>query len=160
MTPPIASVSEWMRRFATLPLMHQPGARWMYNTSLEVLSVLVARAAGRPLDVFLEERVFQPLGMKDTSFGVPEAKLDRLATSYIARDPLHPDAGGFPLYPRLRRRTSGRYGWDEGLGASWCSDPARGLVGILMSQRAAFPPMAGVSRDFWKTAYRAEGCAP
>jgi CubicO group peptidase (beta-lactamase class C family) len=50
--------------------------------------------------------------------------------------------------------TAGRYGWDGGLGTSWCTDPTRELVGILMSQRAAFPPMAGVYRDFWKTAYR------
>jgi CubicO group peptidase (beta-lactamase class C family) len=235
---------EWMRRFATLPLMHQPGQKWMYNTGIEVLSVLVARAAGKPLDAFLRERIFQPLGMNDTSFSVPESKLDRLATSYIARDPFHPDAGGFDLYDPVQggqwsrapafpsgaaglvstaddflafgrmmlgrgalgatrilstasvdamttdqltaeqkalsgfappdywdahgwglglaivtapddlTGTSGRYGWDGGLGTSWCSDPTRDLVGILMTQRAAFPPMAGVYRDFWKTAYR------
>jgi len=235
---------EWIRRFATLPLMHQPGARWMYNTGIEVLSVLVSRAAGKPLDALLEERIFAPLGMKDTSFAVPESKLERLATSYIAKDPFNPDVGGFELYDPVRggqwsRRpafpsgaaglvstaddflafgrmmlgkgaldgtrilseasvermttdqltveqkaastfappdywtshgwgfglaivtarddltgTAGRYGWDGGLGTSWCTDPTRELVGILMSQRAAFPPMAGVYRDFWKTAYR------
>ncbi len=76
------SPDEWIRRLATLPLMHQPGERWMYNTGSYVLGVLVARAAGGPLEAFLRERIFEPLGMKDTGFSVPAAKLDRLATSY------------------------------------------------------------------------------
>ena len=73
---------EWMRRFATLPLMHQPGARWSYNTSYEVLGVLIARASGRTFETFLRERIFEPLAMKDTGFST--AKRDRLATSYFA----------------------------------------------------------------------------
>ena len=75
---------EWMRRFGTLPLLHQPGEQWMYNTGSHVLGVLIARAAGQPLETFLRERLFEPLGMKDTGFTVPAAKLDRLATSYWA----------------------------------------------------------------------------
>jgi CubicO group peptidase (beta-lactamase class C family) len=75
---------EWMRRLATLPLMHQPGEKWMYNTGSHVLGVLIARASGHPLESFLRERIFEPLGMKDTAFSVPAAKLDRLATSYWA----------------------------------------------------------------------------
>ena len=67
---------------ATLPLMHQPGERWMYNTGSDVLGVLIARASGQPLETFFRERIFEPLGMKDTGFSVPAAKLDRLATSY------------------------------------------------------------------------------
>ncbi|MGZ6036564.1 MAG: serine hydrolase domain-containing protein, partial [Myxococcaceae bacterium] len=73
---------EWLRRFATLPLMHQPGEKWMYNTGSHVLGVLIARASGQPLETFLRERIFEPLGMKDTGFSVPAAKLDQLATSY------------------------------------------------------------------------------
>jgi len=73
---------EWMRRLGTLPLMHQPGEKWMYNTASYVLGVLIARASRQPLETFLRERIFEPLGMKDTGFGVPAAKLDRLATSY------------------------------------------------------------------------------
>src|SRR5262245_35619266 len=73
---------EWMRRLGSLPLMHQPGEQWMYNTGSHVLGVLIARAAGQPLETFLRERIFEPLGMKDTGFSVPPAKLDRLATSY------------------------------------------------------------------------------
>src|SRR5260370_13746275 len=73
---------EWMRRLGTLPLMYQPGERWMYNTGADVLGVLIARASGQPPETFLRERIFEPLGMKDTSFSVPATKLDRLATSY------------------------------------------------------------------------------
>jgi CubicO group peptidase (beta-lactamase class C family) len=86
MGPPSPSTlpapDEWMRRLGTLPLMHQPGERWMYNTGSDVLGVLIARASGQPLETFLRERLFEPLGMKDTGFSVPSASLDRLATSY------------------------------------------------------------------------------
>ncbi|HEY2993960.1 MAG TPA: serine hydrolase domain-containing protein [Methylomirabilota bacterium] len=73
---------EWMRRLGTLPLMHQPGERWLYNTGSSILGVLIARASGQPFDAFLQERVFQPLGMRDTGFSVPRAKLARLAPAY------------------------------------------------------------------------------
>ncbi|HKU21936.1 MAG TPA: serine hydrolase domain-containing protein [Terriglobales bacterium] len=73
---------EWMRRLGTLPLMHQPGERWMYNTGADVLSVLVARASSQPFEAFLRERIFEPLGMKDTGFHVPAEKLSRFTTSY------------------------------------------------------------------------------
>ena len=71
---------EWIRRLSTLPLLHQPGERWLYNTGSDVLGVLIARAAGQPLDNFLRERVFEPLGMTDTGFSV--AHLDRFGTCY------------------------------------------------------------------------------
>lgn len=77
---------EWMRRFGTMPLMHQPGEKWMYNMSSDVLGVLIARACGKPLETFFHERIFEPLGMKDTAFYVPPAKLDRLATCYQFND--------------------------------------------------------------------------
>jgi CubicO group peptidase (beta-lactamase class C family) len=89
---------EWLRRFATLPLMHQPGDRWMYNTGSELLGIFVARASGKPLDSFLAERIFEPLGMKDTAFSVPPSKLHRLASSYIASNPSRPDECGSDLY--------------------------------------------------------------
>ncbi len=73
---------EWLRRLGTLPLMHQPGERWMYNTGSYVLGVLIARASGQPLPAFLRARVFDPLGMNDTGFSVPAAMLDRLAPAY------------------------------------------------------------------------------
>ena len=76
-TPP--APDEWIRRLGTLPLMHQ---QWSYGTGSDVLGVLIARACGQPFELFLRERLFGPLGMKDTGFSVPAAKLDRLATSY------------------------------------------------------------------------------
>lgn len=78
-TPP---PDEWMRRLGMLPLMSQPGEMWIYNTGSDVLGVLIARASGKPLEVFLRERIFEPLGMKDTSFSVPPDKLKRFATAY------------------------------------------------------------------------------
>lgn len=75
---------EWMERLGELPLMSQPGEQWLYNTGSEVLGVLIARAAGQPLETFLADRIFDPLGMRDTGFHVPAAKLDRFATGYQA----------------------------------------------------------------------------
>jgi CubicO group peptidase (beta-lactamase class C family) len=75
---------EWTRRLSTLPLLYQPGERWLYHTGAEVLGVLISRAAGRPLEEFLSRRVFEPLGMVDTGFST--ADVDRLGTCY-ATDP-------------------------------------------------------------------------
>lgn len=85
---------EWMRRFSTLPLMFQPGERWLYHTGADILGVLIARAAGQPFEAFLRERIFEPLGMKDTAFSTPAADLDRFATSYLT-DPV---TGALSLY--------------------------------------------------------------
>lgn len=68
---------EFVRRVGTVPLERQPGERWMYHTSADVLGVLIARAAGQPFGTFLAERIFGPLGMADTGFSVPADRLDR-----------------------------------------------------------------------------------
>jgi CubicO group peptidase (beta-lactamase class C family) len=73
---------EYMRRLGTLPLMYQPGERWLYHTGSDVLGVLIARASGKTFEALLRERIFDPLAMKDTGFSVPAAKLDRLPTAY------------------------------------------------------------------------------
>jgi len=108
--PPQPSVppepDEWMRRLGTLPLIHQPGAAWMYNTGADVLGVLIARAAGQPFDVFLRARIFEPLGMKDTGFSVPAPDL-RLPTSYGAN-----------------WTTGEREVYDEAVGGQWSRMPA------------------------------------
>ncbi len=238
-TPP--APDEWVRRLGTLPLMHQPGERWMYHTGSDVLGVLIARASGQPFETFLRERLFEPLGMKDTGFSVPAAKLDRLATSYWtnfatgsfelydaaeggqwSRPPSFPSGGGglvstvddylafgrmmlnngkhgsarilsrpsveamtadhltpqqkavsgivpgyfdshgwgFGVSVVTRRddpaRPVGTFGWDGGLGTSWCSDPREEMVGILMTQRAwTSPSPPNVCVDFWASAYQA-----
>ncbi|TVT16502.1 beta-lactamase family protein [Amycolatopsis acidiphila] len=71
---------EWLRRLGELPLMCQPGEKWLYHTGSDVLGVLLERVCGKPLDEVLTERVFEPLGMKDTSFSTSD--VDRLVTSY------------------------------------------------------------------------------
>jgi len=58
----------WIEQLGTMPLLHQPGERWLYHYGSEVLGVLIARAGGQPLEQFLAERVFEPLGMRDTAF--------------------------------------------------------------------------------------------
>jgi CubicO group peptidase (beta-lactamase class C family) len=85
---------EWMRRFSTLPLMFQPGERWLYHTGSDVLGVLIARASGQPFDEFVGERIFDPLGMRDTMFWVPASSVGRFATSYLT----DPDTGALELF--------------------------------------------------------------
>ncbi|BAU81203.1 beta-lactamase [Streptomyces laurentii] len=83
---PAPDPDEWMRRLSGLPLLYQPGERWLYNVSDDLLGVLVARVSGQSFETFLRERVFEPLGMKDTGFHVPADKIDRLPPLY-APDP-------------------------------------------------------------------------
>ncbi len=83
---------EWMRRLSTLPLLYQPGERWLYHTGADVLGVLIARAAGQPLDELLRERVLDPLGMVDTAFVAVD--LDRFGTCYTT----DPDTGAPLVY--------------------------------------------------------------
>jgi CubicO group peptidase (beta-lactamase class C family) len=85
---------EWMRRFGALPLSYQPGERWMYHTSADVLGVLVARVAGRPLGDVLADRIFEPLGMADTGFHVPAGSLDRFGACHM----IDPGTGEVAVY--------------------------------------------------------------
>lgn len=78
------SSEEFMKRLGELPLAFHPGERWLYHMSCEILGVLIARVSGKSLGAFLRERLFEPLGMNDTGFCVPEAKLDRLPICYGA----------------------------------------------------------------------------
>jgi len=79
---PDFSADEFMKRLGGLPLFHQPGERWLYHTGSDVLGVLIARVSGQSLEAFLQDRLFAPLGMRDTGFQVPAAKLDRFASAY------------------------------------------------------------------------------
>ena len=82
----------WIAGFGALPLLAQPGERWLYNTGAQVLGVLCARAAGLPFDEVLRTRIFAPLGMRDTGFHAAEAR--RLATAY------RPTADGLVVWDR------------------------------------------------------------
>jgi len=76
-------MDEWLRRLGSLPLMAQPGERWLYHVSGDVLGALVARVSGKSLETFLRRRIFDPLGMKDTSFSVPPSKQGRMPAFYF-----------------------------------------------------------------------------
>ena len=228
---------EWIRRLSTLPLLYQPGERWLYNTGADVLGVLIARAAGQSLAEFLFTRVFEPLGMVDTGFSTVD--VNRLGSCYATNpqtgdrrvydppagqwatppafpsgagglvstlDDMHafgrmllaggrlPDGSrllssasvdamttdqigvergapgpsadgsqgwGFGVGVQVHRRGlgpgAGAYGWAGGLGSSWGNDPAKELVGIVLTTDmfvSAFPPPA-VVQDFWTCAYAA-----
>jgi CubicO group peptidase (beta-lactamase class C family) len=78
------AVDEWIRRFGTLPLMHQPGERWQYNAGSLVLGVLLARVAGQPLGDLFSTRIFEPLGMHETGFWLPAELTQKLPAYYMA----------------------------------------------------------------------------
>ncbi len=76
------TIGESVKRLARLPLLFNPGERWNYGLNIDVLGYLIEVVSGQPLDQFLKQRIFEPLGMSDTFFYVPSDKLDRLATAY------------------------------------------------------------------------------
>lgn len=78
----IAAPDAWMAALSRIPLLHQPGDGWLYNTCYDILGVLIARVCGQPLPEFLAERLFEPLGMVDTGFEVPAGKLNRFTSFY------------------------------------------------------------------------------
>ncbi|MGB2952603.1 MAG: serine hydrolase domain-containing protein [Gaiellaceae bacterium] len=81
---PRETPDEWLATLAQVPMLRQPGEAWLYNTCSDIQGVLIARVSGQPLPEFLAERVFEPLGMSDTSFHVPAEKLDRLPAYHSA----------------------------------------------------------------------------
>jgi CubicO group peptidase (beta-lactamase class C family) len=78
----VPAPDDWMAALSRIPLLHQPGEGWLYNTCSDIQGVLIARVTGRPLPEFLAERLFEPLGMADTAFYVPAAKLGRFTSYY------------------------------------------------------------------------------
>ncbi|MFB7335164.1 serine hydrolase domain-containing protein [Streptomyces adustus] len=72
----------WVAALAEVPLLHQPGEAWLYHTCSDLQGVLVARASGGTLPDFLAERIFEPLGMRDTAFEVPAERRHRFTTAY------------------------------------------------------------------------------
>jgi CubicO group peptidase (beta-lactamase class C family) len=81
------SNEEFIKRLAAIPLAYEPGTRWEYGLSTDLLGLVVEKVAGKRLDVHLEETIFRPLGMKDTSFQAKPEQLGRLADALDA-DPL------------------------------------------------------------------------
>ncbi|GAB1823388.1 serine hydrolase domain-containing protein [Herbidospora sp. RD11066] len=123
---PMPEPDEWMRRLGELPLMHQPGERWQYQLSNDLLGVLVARVSGKSYEEFLKERIFEPLGMKDTGFHVPAEKIDRFPVLYAP----DPSTGEFHV-------------WDDAADGRWSRPPAfagggGGLVSTVDDYHAYF----------------------
>src|SRR5437867_1577678 len=77
-----SSFKEFIDKVGKLPLVYQPGEGWIYSISVDIQGYLVERLSGKPFADFLRDRIFTPLGMKDTAFFVPADKLPRLATVY------------------------------------------------------------------------------
>jgi CubicO group peptidase (beta-lactamase class C family) len=230
---------EWLQKLGSLPWLAQPGERWMYQVSGDVLGVLIARVSEQSLGTFMRERIFDPLGMKDTAFHVPPEKIDRLPGFYFfdhqtntlnvfddlmnsawgAEPPFESGGGGLvstiddyfafsrmmlnkgrhgrerilsrasvelmtsdQLTPEqragseiffgvhsswglgmavdIRRKeifhTPGRFGWTGGFGTTAYTDPAEGMIGILLTQRMMdSPEPPKVFTDFWTLAYGA-----
>lgn len=100
-----STLAEKMKVLATIPLLHQPGEKVEYGLSIDVLGYLVEVVSRMPLDQFFSERIFKPLGMKDTHFFITEAKRERLATVYertgdgpITRKAQEPTVNGSLIY--------------------------------------------------------------
>jgi CubicO group peptidase (beta-lactamase class C family) len=82
--PEIGGLAGFARRLGQLPLEHQPGADWLYGYGLDIAGLVIERISGERLGDFLKRRIFDPLGMADTGFFVPEDRADRLAGLYTA----------------------------------------------------------------------------
>ncbi|MEY3587734.1 MAG: hypothetical protein RJA47_330 [Actinomycetota bacterium] len=82
-TPPDKDLAGICDMLAALPLLFQPGAEWNYSMSIDVLGRVVEVLSGMSLGEFMKKRIFDPLGMTDTAFWVPEDKADRLASLYV-----------------------------------------------------------------------------
>ncbi|CAN5882317.1 serine hydrolase domain-containing protein [soil metagenome] len=99
-----ATIGEKMQQLARQPLLHQPGEKWTYGLSTDMLGYLVEVVSKQTLAEFLHNRIFAPLGMKDTYFFLPEEKANRLAVLYtespekiIRPFPANVNAGDFPV---------------------------------------------------------------
>lgn len=84
--PPDAVLADRIRALARVPLNFQPGARWEYGVSTDVIGRVIEVVSGQTLDVYLQRRIFEPLGMADTGFTVPPEKRSRLAVIYQASE--------------------------------------------------------------------------
>jgi CubicO group peptidase (beta-lactamase class C family) len=77
-----ASLHDMTKCFAGMPLLYQPGSKWVYSVSMDIQGDIIEKISGKPLAAFMEERIFKPLRMTDTAFFVPKEKRTRFATLY------------------------------------------------------------------------------
>lgn len=107
-------------RIADIPLAFRPGTAWRYGYSYDLLGHLAEVVSGQPLDRYLEERLFRPLGMNDTGFCVPASKSDRLSDLFLFRAGRleRVDARHSSRYRRRPRALSGGGGWHDAYGGA------------------------------------------
>jgi CubicO group peptidase (beta-lactamase class C family) len=107
-TPPMSG-DEYIATLAKIPLAFQPGDGWLYDTPIDALGILVARATGEPLSTLFEERVTGPFGMTSTGFW--SAEVDRISTAYVPKDDglevVDPPDGAFSRPPSFEEMSSG-----------------------------------------------------
>ena len=87
---PVGSLTLFADRLAELPLVYEPGTQWSYSVALDLLGRVIEVVSGKPFDVYLQDRLFGPLGMTSTWFQVPASQIHRLSTNYAV-------VGGTPL---------------------------------------------------------------
>ncbi len=80
-----SSLQDMINKLSGIPLLYQPGTKWHYSVSTDVLGYLVQKVSGQPLDEFFRQNIFEPLDMKDTAFHVPNEKVNRFAACYGPR---------------------------------------------------------------------------
>jgi CubicO group peptidase (beta-lactamase class C family) len=81
---PVNSLALFADRLATMPLVYQPGTHWSYSNGLDLMGRVIEVVSGRPFDAFLQERLFDPIGMTSTFFQVPAGEAKRLTTNFAA----------------------------------------------------------------------------
>src|SRR5713101_2068807 len=150
---------------AKVPLAFQPGTTWNYSVSTDMLGRVVEKASGKRLADFLDERLFKPLGMKDSGFWVPAAKMPRVAES-LAMDPgmllLGSKGYGFGLGFSVRLAdgvaavpgAAGEYMWAGYGGTYFWVDPKEQVTAVLMTQ-AASPQRAYFRKQVKQLVYQA-----
>jgi CubicO group peptidase (beta-lactamase class C family) len=117
---PLTPLTDMIDRLADLPLSYHPGEAWEYSVATDVLGRVVEVVSGQSLDAFLKARIFDPLGMTDTGFHVPEAQQGRLVALYNGADVLDPMKPGLTRadhlpYPQAYRRAFPRLSGGGGL---------------------------------------------
>jgi len=117
---PLTPLTDMIDKLADLPLSDHPGRSWQYSVATDVLGRVVEVVSGKPLDAFIKARIFDPLGMVDTGFHVPEAEQARLVAYYRGADVLDPMKPGLwraddQPYPQAYRRPFPRLSGGGGL---------------------------------------------
>lgn len=129
------TLEEEVSALAKIPLMHQPGDRFSYGNSTDVLARVLEVASGQPLDQLLKQLVFRPVGMKDTYFYLPRSKATRLATLYTGTSSLVQVATTPAFDPDYPTNTNGTFFSGNGGLVSTPDDYLRFLISLLTDER-------------------------